>query len=202
MTGQTLDRSEYTDYAWYDTIWYYDQEAAFPDDKGKLAKWLGVAHCVGQALFYYLLLETGHFIVCSTVQPLFQDDKESEIVQRSIQQLNDQIESKIIDIRQPNILQETIMDVYEPYEPEAEKPETADFTPESYDTLISAKLLLPKGDVLVPAQVIGHKHDSQGNPIGLAHSNPIMDSRVYGIPFSDGHAEEYAANALAENIYS
>jgi hypothetical protein len=94
------------------------------------------------------------------------------------------------------------MDVYEPYEPEAENPEIADFSPESYDAMILAELLLPKGDVLVPAQVIGQKHDPQGNPIGLAHPNPNMDSRVYEVQFSDGHVEKYAANSLAENIYS
>jgi hypothetical protein len=104
VTGQTPDISEYTEYAWYDTIWYYDQEVAFPDDKRKLAKWLGVAHRVGQALCYYMLPERGCVIVRSTVQSLSQDDKQSEIVQRTIQQLNDQIESKIVDVKQPNVL--------------------------------------------------------------------------------------------------
>jgi hypothetical protein len=105
-------------------------------------------------------------------------------------------------VKQPNLLQEAIMVVYEPYKPEAEKPEIADFTPESYDAMISAELLLPKEGVLIPAKVIGRKHDAQGNPIGIAHSNSIIDSRVYKVQFSDGHIEEYAANALAENIYS
>jgi hypothetical protein len=54
------------------------------------------------------------------------------------------------------------MDVCEPYKLEAEKQEIADLTTESYDAMISAELLLPKGDVLVPAQVSGQKHVSQG----------------------------------------
>jgi len=74
VTGQTPDISEYTDYTWYDTVWYFDQEANFPEDKRKLAKWLGVAHRIGQALCYYLLPESGRTIVRSTVQPLSQDD--------------------------------------------------------------------------------------------------------------------------------
>jgi hypothetical protein len=77
VTGQTPDISEYTEYAWYDTVWYYDQEAAFPEDKRKLAKWLGVAHRVGQALCYYLLPESGRVIVRSTIQSLSQDEKQS-----------------------------------------------------------------------------------------------------------------------------
>jgi hypothetical protein len=63
ITGHTPDISEYTDYAWYDTVWYYDQEATFPEDKQKLAKWLGVAHRVGQVLCYYLLPASGRPIV-------------------------------------------------------------------------------------------------------------------------------------------
>jgi hypothetical protein len=46
-----------------------------------------------------------------------------------------------------------------PMEPEAERPEADAFTPEMYDTLISAEVLLPKGDILVPAKVIGRKRN-------------------------------------------
>lgn len=54
VTGQTPDILEYTVFSWYDMVWCFDQEAAFPTNRRKLAKWLGVAHCVGQALCYYL----------------------------------------------------------------------------------------------------------------------------------------------------
>ncbi len=84
VTGQTPDISEYTDYGWYDTVWCFDQEAAFPAEKRKLAKWLGVVHRVGQALCYYLLLENGHTIVRSMIQPLSQDDNCSETVKEAI----------------------------------------------------------------------------------------------------------------------
>jgi len=40
VTGNTPDISEYTDFDWYQTVWYLDQEASFPEDKRKLAKWL------------------------------------------------------------------------------------------------------------------------------------------------------------------
>ena len=92
----------------------------------------------------------------------------------------------------------------EPIEPEAEKPDIADFTTEAYDKFLSAEVMLPQGDILVPAQVVGRKHDLDGNPIGQAHANPLLDSRVYEVEFpdEDGHTEEYAANIITENIYA
>ena len=89
-----------------------------------------------------------------------------------------------------------------PMEPEAERPEADAFTPEMYDTLISAEVLLPKGDILVPAKVTGRKRNENGDPVGTAHTNPILDTRVYNVHFPDGHTEEYAANIISENIYS
>ena len=38
VTGRTPVISEYLDYAWYDTIWYYEQDITFLDDHHKLGK--------------------------------------------------------------------------------------------------------------------------------------------------------------------
>ena len=111
VTGQTPDISEYMDYGWYDIVWYLDQEAAFSEDKRKLAKWLGVPHQAGRALCYYLMPESGRTIVRSTVQLLSQDDAHSTVIQQAIQYLNHQSETKIGDIKQPRLLQEPLMDV-------------------------------------------------------------------------------------------
>jgi hypothetical protein len=62
--------------------------------------------------------------------------------------------------------------------------------------------MLPQGDVLVPAKVIGRKRDSDGNPVGVGNTNPLLDTRVYEVEFPDGHTDAYAANIIAENIYS
>jgi hypothetical protein len=55
--------------------------------------------------------------------------------------------------------------------------------------------------MLLLAKVIGRKRDNDGNPVGMAHPNPIIDTRVYEVIFHDGHVEEYAANVIAENMY-
>jgi len=204
VTGNTPDISEYTDFAWYDTVWYYDQEAAFPENRRKLAKWLGVAHRVGQALCYYLLPHGGKPIVRSTVQPVSQDELKDPIVQKHIANLEHHITSSIptIALSSKHLNAPFLQDVYEAYEPEAEKPEIDTITPEVYDSLISAEVILPQGDILVPATVTSRKRDSNGNPIGIPNNNPLLDTRVYEVTFPDGHTDAYAANIIAQNIYS
>jgi hypothetical protein len=46
------------------------------------------------------------------------------------------------------------------------------------------------------------KRDFDGNPIGKANYNPLLDTRLYDIEFPDGDIQEYAANVIAESISS
>ena len=47
-----------------------------------------------------------------------------------------------------------------------------------------------------------HKQYKDGNLLVTVHSNPILDTRVYEVEFPDGQVMEYAANVIAENLYS
>jgi hypothetical protein len=221
-TGQTPDISEYTEFGFFEMLWYYDEMAVFPEDRRKLGRWLGVAHRIGQALCYYLLNQNAQIIVRSTVQRISQDELQTQVNIAAIKEFNDEIERRIgkygtgVPVSAPvrgddDIIANRIMyDEYEddadepppPLEEEAEKPEIANFTPEAYDRFIAAEVMLPQGDILVPAHVARRKHDVNGNPIGIAHDNPLLDMRVYEVEFPDGHVEEYAANMIAENIYA
>ncbi len=46
------------------------------------------------------------------------------------------------------------------------------------------------------------KCDQEGNPVGLAHRNPALDTCVSEVHFSDGRSEELAVNVIAEAIYA
>jgi hypothetical protein len=46
------------------------------------------------------------------------------------------------------------------------------------------------------------KRDSEGQPIGTANPNPILDTRVYTVEVPNGKIGEYAANIIAEHMYS
>lgn len=170
-----------------------------------MGKWLGVAHRVGQALCYYILTGNGQPIICSIVQPISAVEWKDEHIKGQIKVLNENIIKKIGDIdlqKVPRELQDEYDDTYEPMEPEACKPEMNDFTPETYDALISAEVLLTKWDILLPATMIGRKRDHNGNALGIANANPILDTRVYEVQFQDGHTESYAVNTIVENMYA
>jgi hypothetical protein len=221
-TSQTPDISEYSEFRFYEMLWYYDEMAVFPEDRRKLGRWLGVAHRIGQALCYYLLNSNAQIIVRSTVQKMTQDEKQAENTRNAMQEFDQEIASRIgkcgasppieVSRRRENLEVDSriMFDEYdnkaegptEPMEPEAEKPEIAEFTTEAYDKFISAEVMLLKGDILVPAQVVGHKRGQDGNPIGQENTNPLLDSRVYEVEFPDGHIEEYVANIIAKNIYA
>lgn len=65
-----------------------------------------------------------------------------------------------------------------------------------------AEIFLPRGDHGEVARVMGRKKNSEGNYIGRAHSNPILDSRVFTVRFRDGEEQDVSYNILAEHLYS
>ena len=42
------------------------------------------------------------------------------------------------------------------------------------------------------------KRDADGNPIGKANANPLLDTRLYKVEFPDRDVREYAANVIAD----
>ena len=71
-----------------------------------------------------------------------------------------------------------------------------------YDQLIHAKIVLPQGDKLQTAKVIGRTVEPEGHIVGTYHENPIMNNIVYDVKFPDGEVKEYLANIIAENLFS
>ena len=88
VTGQTPDISEYAEFGFYQTVWYFEQETPFPEDRRKLDKWIGVADHVGQALCNYRIVQSGHVIVCSTIQAFSEDEFKDQQVISSIKEFD------------------------------------------------------------------------------------------------------------------
>ena len=77
-------------------------------------------------------------------------------------------------------------------------------TPDTYDTYIDAEVALPLGTEAHPqlARVAKRVRDSDGNPVGTKHSNPLLDTRSYIVQFHTGEEKEITANLIAEHILS
>jgi hypothetical protein len=78
------------------------------------------------------------------------DECNDKKIQGAIDSLHVNICDKIGG-QQTSSAQEELQDYYEPFELDMSKPEIDNYTHETCDALISAEVILPKGDVLVPA---------------------------------------------------
>ena len=77
-----------------------------------------------------------------------------------------------------------------------------EITPEMGDNYLSVEIMLPRGDTMVKGRVAARKRDKDGNPVGLANSKPILDTRSYVVHFDDGDQTELTATMTAESLYS
>ena len=88
-----------------------------------------------------------------------------------------------------------------PIDSEETQLEADSFTSNTLDQYLSAQVLVPVAGELVRGKVIAEKQDHNDNPIGVRHSNPILDTRQYEVELPNGQINTYTANLIAEHIY-
>jgi hypothetical protein len=71
-------------------------------------------------------------------------------------------------------------------------------TPEIGDNYLSADISVPRGGTLVKGRITSRKRDKDGNPLGLANANPILNMHEYTFTFNDGDETVLNANLIAE----
>ena len=69
------------------------------------------------------------------------------------------------------------------------------------DPYVGMEMALAKGSEgeMVHATVHKRVRDEDGQPVGVPHDNPMLDSRKYEVEYIDGRIEELTANLIAEN---
>ena len=79
---------------------------------------------------------------------------------------------------------------------EQRMPEVDNYNANTFDKYLWwAETLLSLGHSMLQASVVKTwKTDADGNLIGKANSNPLLDTRLYKMEFLDGNIQEYAAN--------
>ena len=69
-------------------------------------------------------------------------------------------------------------------------------------TNFNVEIMLPSGYEMAMGWLTNRSRDSDGNPLGTAHENPILNTRQFIVEFSDGDEDELAANVIATNMYA
>jgi hypothetical protein len=78
----------------------------------------------------------------------------------------------------------------------------AEITPEMGDNYLTVEIMLPRGGTMGKGRVSTRKRDRDGNPVGLANSNPIVDTHSYIIDFDNGDQTKLAAILIVELLFS
>ena len=81
-------------------------------------------------------------------------------------------------------------------------PEVDDINPEAIDSYIGADIIISHSDTVSQGSVSPRKRNVEGNIIGRARSNPILDTRTYEVEFKDESMRTYSANVIAESMYA
>ena len=73
---------------------------------------------------------------------------------------------------------------------------------EEGDHYIGTEILLPRGNEMARDHVVAHNHDANGNVMGWACTNLILDTRMYQVEFARGKVTELTKNVIAKSIYA
>jgi len=164
VTGNMPDISEYLAFEWYQPVYYYDQ-TTFPNQRELLGRWIGIAHNVGQAMCFWILPKSGVPIARTMVRAVTEAELQTNDVKMELESFDASIKRKIGDhlINESDLsfevdsnkllmaLQDASDDDdghYDMVEPEADRQDVDEYDEETYDKLLSAGVVLPKGDFL------------------------------------------------------
>ena len=213
LLGDTCDISHLCQFEWYEYVWWLDATDKLQNKK--LGHYLGPSISSGDVMCSKLLTSKGTIRVHSSVFPFTTEDRNSEVVKEKIKEYEAELSEKLRDrmagldpiIEQVEIDEDSETPEYEVYHDESgikehEMPEADDMDFEAFDKYIASNVVLPDSDgVLQHATVRRRKRDEDGNLIGHAHRNPILDTSLYEVEFEDGNLHTYTANIIAESLY-
>jgi len=215
VTGETPDISEYLDFGFYDHVWYKDNAGLGETLPGR---WLGVSHRTGRLMCYNILTQNGTVISRSTVQRVTNLELQERSVTETFVKFDAEIHRRLkaddrgYDGSKPNPKDwADMLDEDPDFKEEFDRlfsdisiPEADEYTPEVLeDTYLNMEVALPKdGDSSQFARVTKRLRDAQGIPIGTAHDNPLLDTRIYEVEYLDGHKAALSANTIATNMFA
>ena len=163
----------------------------------------------------WVLKSNGEVLPRRTVRKVNEEELYSDTKNRKRQLFDTIIRDKLGDsmapMPSPNTQESRDDEEFVVYEDEEEKPHVIpeiDDNPDdlgeisAYNKMIYAQLQLQHGEIMVGARVKGRKRNALGQEIDTYNENPMMNTMIYEVEFQDDTIKEYAANVIADNIYT
>jgi hypothetical protein len=217
ITGDTPDISEWTDFSFYDWVWYWHTPGDVANPR--LGRWLGVSHRIGSALCYWILPASGRVISRTTVQHVLESEMETPDVQNLVKSYNEQL-SRILGDNDVVLDMDGFHAFINEDEPDPfqEVAEETDVTPDidavvdntdaeraadTYHSYVGAEVILPDatGNRRM-ARVLRRVQGNVNNDNQSVITNPLLDTSVFEVQFPDGTVDRLNANVIAENLLS
>lgn len=217
LTGETIDISEYLDFGFWDRVWFKENAGI---GETKLGRFLGISHQVGSLMSYWILPESGIPESRTTVQRITVPESFTEANIQRFTVFDKKIATRFKEGRlvksgdkpDPNDYQD-LMESDPAFAEEFNRifsnedvldiEDSQSFTPEQYDRYLSMEVAIDRGGEHPELGTVSKRlKDSDGNPIGKEHNNPILDTRMYIVDYPDGHTEALSANVIAENLFA
>ncbi len=212
VLGETPDASECLDFGFCDLVWFKQDAGIGEIETGK---WLGVSKSTGSLMSHCVSPITGTPTSRTTVQRVTELEKQTEANQQRIAACDTAVAGRFKEGRlvtaggkpdlaawsepletDPDFAEEFAQTFDNPSVPEADD----EFDPDSCDSHLNMELALERDDTTPEfAKVTKRMKDAAGDPIGVAHDNPILDTRSCEVEHLDGHKAAIAANIVAEN---
>ena len=211
MSGQTADISQFSEFAWYDWIIWWDTSSGFPEAKEVLGRWLGPAVDIGPAMTAKVLKQNGTTTYVSSYRVLNNHELSSPEKIKERDEFDVAIRIKLGEpVETEKDLGKIDKDAVTPHfdlyeddtQPARPMPNIDEATPEELDNYVGAEITLPIGGTMRAGKVKRRALNNDGEVYGKRNQNPILDTRTYDVEFPDGAFGEYTANTIAENMYS
>ena len=208
VSGETADISPFALFKWYERVLFRDTSVNYPDDT------LVLGRDLGPAMTRKVVKENGQVVYRSTVRGLTPDEMVDETMKAKRNAFTEKVNAmlgdgfKYEDFANDPELEDLQTPTFEGYADadDGEMPHVLDADDEvdvdTYDQYIGAEVTLPVGDQMRSAKVRSRKRSVDGKLVGRANTNPILDTRMYNIEYSDGQTAEVAANVIAQNMYA
>jgi hypothetical protein len=211
LTGDTPDISNYTDSTFYSPVWFWKTPSA--QEPPQPGRWLGVANDIGTGtLSYWVIDKKGEVYARTSVQCVMDDELKVDATKKLFDDMDNSIRTTLdgdqhfINLANDAeyVMEYVADDVPEPmvgtFLPDVDEIER---TTDGYDEYVGAQMTFDLGgETGLRGTVIKRAKGEDGNPIGVRNNNPVLDTRRYTVRLMDGSEQEFAANQIAENLYS